>query len=151
METEHSGNIPTFLAPDMKNVEKPTYFLTDKAEDAHKEQEVPKKKRKPSKKNKAPIPRNCLWSYSFKNGNQRSLILANVDVLDSFPVTIKFKGNPKGKVISKQLVGDSHLSNNEFGHEEEVFIKDSVIDGFKSGYNMTLPPASITTIIWDEK
>jgi hypothetical protein len=151
METTHSGSIPTFLAPDMKNVEKPTYFLSDEAEDAQKKTEVKNKKRKPSKKTNIPTPQNCLWSYSFKDGNQRSLIIANVDVLESFPVTIQFKGTPVGKVISRQLVGESHLSNNEFGHDEQVFIEEIAVQGYKSGHDMTLPPASITTIVWTEE
>ena len=151
METTHSGAMPTFLAPDMKNVEKPSYFLSDKAERENKEEVATKKKRKSSKKSKAPISRNCLWSYSFKKGNQRSLILANVDVLESFPVTIQFKGIPAGKVISKQLIGESHLSNNELDQDEQVFIEENELNGFKSGHKMMLPPASITTIIWTEK
>jgi len=122
--TSHSGSKPQFTAPDIG------------------------KKRKGTT---GPPVNDCLWSYSFKDGNKRSVIVANLDVTKSLPVKINFTGTPKGKVVSWQVVGGTHLSNNEPEiNEPQVFLKESEIKDFKSGYCLTLPAASIITIVWNE-
>jgi len=151
VETKHSGSNPTFIAPDMKNVEKPSYAISDEAEEIAKKMMSNEKAKRRGGKTKPKVERDCLWSYSFKDGKKRSLIISNIDVLESFPVTLKFKSIPAGAVLCKQLVGDSHLSNNELGHEAEVTIEEKELGGFKKGYKLTVPPASITTIVWTEK
>ena len=124
MVTAHSGSKPQFTSP---NIGRKKKLITE-----------------------API-NDCLWSYSFKKGNKRSVIIANVDVTKSLPVTVKFTGKPKGKVVSWQVVGGTHLSNNEPEiNEPQVFLKESEIKNFKSGYELTLPAASIITIVWNE-
>jgi hypothetical protein len=125
IETKHSGSAPNFTVPNLGK----------------------KKRGEPA----GPRAVDSLWSYAFKEKGKRSVIIANIDVAKDFPVTIKFNGNVNGKVLSYQVVGGTHLSNNEPEHEPQVFLKESEVTGFKSGYSMTLPAASITTITWNEK
>ena len=98
-----------------------------------------------------PPVNDCIWSFAFKDGPRRSVILTNVDVTKSLPATIQFSGTPKGKARSWQVLGGNHLSNNEPELDKpQVFLKESEIADFKSGYTLTLPPASIITIQWNE-
>jgi len=95
---------------------------------------------------------DCLWSYTFKNGSKRSIILANLDVAKSLPVVIRVPGKPNAKARMWRSEGKSFLATNDFEKANpEAFLKSSTIADFKDGYTMTLPPATITTIVWDEQ
>ena len=100
---------------------------------------------------------DCLWSYSFKEGKKRSLILANVDVKKALPVVIKLPKAAKGQAVTWQLSGKGFLSHNELKKGEgpetpmQVVLKEGKIADFKSGYRLKVPAASIITIVWNEK
>jgi len=67
-------------------------------------------------------------SYSFKDGKKCSVTIVNLDV-----------------------DGESFHSNNEPEHEAQVFLKEAEIKDFKSGYSLTVPAASMMTIVWTEE
>jgi len=95
---------------------------------------------------------DCLWSYSFKDGKKRSIIVANLDVTKSLPIVIRVPGKPNSQAKMWRSEGKDFLASNEMENAKPgAFLKKSAIVDFKDGYTMTLPPATITTIVWNEK
>ena len=124
--TSHSGENPTFAAV-----------------------AIP---RSGGKKKKERAPYECLWSYSFKDGKKRSLIVSNLDVMKALTITIRMPGKVGSKAKMWQSIGKDFMASNELEKPEaEAFLNASEITDFKNGYTLTLPAATITTISWIEK
>jgi len=122
--TEHSGGRPQFTTPHV--------VRTDESD--------------------APTVHDCLWSYAFKDGKKRSVIIVNLALSRALPTVIKFPGTPEGKVISWQVDGESYLSNNDVETAKpQVTLERRELAGFKSGNSLTVSPASITTVVWSER
>ena len=97
-------------------------------------------------------PYECLWSYTFKDGKKRSIVIANMDTTKSLPVVIRVPGKPSAKAEMWRSEGKDFLASNELENAKaEAFLKKSNISDFKNGYTAILPPATITTIVWNEK
>ena len=143
VEAAHSGSQPTFTAPEFEqhDVQSDTVYRTQRAAVQYGKIDAEEYVGKPK-------VFDCLWSYAFKDGKKRSVVIANIDVTRAFPVAISFPGTPDGKATRWLMDGESHLSNNEPEHEPQVFLKEGEIKDFKNGYRLTVPPASITTIVW---
>ena len=103
-------------------------------------------------KEKEPTTYECLWSYAFKDGPRRSIIVANLDVTEALPIVIRVPGKPGAKAQMWQSVGKDFMATNELENAEpEAFLKTSGIADFRDGYTLTLPPASVTTIRWNDQ
>lgn len=94
---------------------------------------------------KVEIP--VITSYAFKDGDKQSLILCNFDLSNFRTVEIKFNGSA-GKAVSYLMSAASPVANNEWEHEEQVSIKETPLDGFKSGTQVVIPPCSMMGIKW---
>ena len=78
--------------------------------------------------------------------------MANLDVAEALPIVIRVPAKPGAKAQMWQSVGNDFTANNELERAEpEAFLKHSSLTDFKDGYALTLPPASITTIVWSAK
>ena len=103
-------------------------------------------------KKKEPTTYECLWSYAFKDGPKRSIIVANLDVTKALPIMIRVPGKPGAKAQMWQSVGKDFMATNELeSADPEAFLKTSSITDFQDGCTLTLPPASITTICWSNQ
>lgn len=93
-----------------------------------------------------------LWSYAFRDGPSRALILINLDTAQHRPVKVEFDGHAKGgQAKTWTLAADRITANNEieWTPEPEVMIKEGQLDGFTSGHRLSLPPFSMTVLQWE--
>ena len=90
-----------------------------------------------------------LWSYAFKNGKKRGLIIFNLDVSKSHKSIIKFDGQVQPGATMHLLTGDTLDANNEFEvAEPQVTISEKQLPDFKSGSQITVPPHSMVVVEW---
>jgi hypothetical protein len=94
-----------------------------------------------------------LWFYAFENGEQRSIILVNLDMERSRDITVTFNGQVKGDCAKRlSLKGDKMTSNNELDWSPDgpqVTVDETQIIDFQSGCSITIAPHSITTLKWE--
>ena len=92
-----------------------------------------------------------IWSYAFKNGNKRGLIIFNLDVSESQQTRITFDGNAQQGATMHLLSGDTPGANNEFEvAEPQVTITEKTLPDFKSGSLINLPPHSMSVVEWKQ-
>ena len=94
----------------------------------------------------------AIWSYAFKDGNSRGLILFNLDTVKANPVKVEFQGRVQGDVVQYMLSADKIDANNEDENSEsQVKISETKLDKFKSGSIIQLPPHSMEVLSWTVK
>ncbi len=88
----------------------------------------------------------AITAYAFKDDECRSLILFNMDLNDAQTVTL---GLPKGGTAKTQLLASTNYDdNNEFENgDPSVVIQNGTLE-LKDKMEITLPPASIMTLVW---
>lgn len=123
VETVHSDDEPTFTG-------RGKFRSRDKVEDY------------------GPLP--VLWSYAFRDGDRRGLVVLNIDVTEAHSVAVEFDAKVKGGTAKRwRLVGDSITANNEFEQPAaEVRLVEDTIKTFASGHRITLPAHSATALEW---
>jgi hypothetical protein len=90
-----------------------------------------------------------LWSYAFREGNRRGLIVFSLDTTRPHDAVVRFDGPVAGRRAHRWLLtADSISANNEPEHEPQVSVQEGEIDGFASGHSLTLPPHSMTALEW---
>ena len=91
-----------------------------------------------------------LWSYAFRDGDRRGLVLFNLDTSRSQPVSVEFDGTVKSNhAQSWGLAADHITDNNEFEETSpKVIVRERVILDFESGHRLSLPPHSMTALKW---
>jgi hypothetical protein len=91
-----------------------------------------------------------IWSYAFRDGERRGLILVNLDTSQARPVAIQFAGQLKsGRAGGWLLAADKITDSNEFEEESpKVAVREVPMVGFKNGYRLSLPPHSMTALTW---
>ncbi len=101
---------------------------------------------------KTEATRPCLYSYAFKDGTARSLVLINLDLTQAHEVQLAFPGGAQNARSS--LLAPRHWSDtNEYDQGDgsiQVAIQDVDLKDFRSGAVLSLPPASLQTIAWEE-
>ncbi len=103
--------------------------------------------RKWAKEGKQEFP--ALYTYAFRNGRGRGLILVNLDLDNSQDVVVTFEGAAIGSAQRWLLSGDSLTANNELELDRpQATITHDQIERFKSGHRLTLPPHSMTALGW---
>lgn len=127
VETVHSGADPTWSAEGV--------FFTEW-------------KKEPENMTYENIP--CIMSYAFKDGEERGLILVNLDVTRALPVSVKLPDKVAGdKASSYLLTADSITANNEWDvGEPQVSIRQEELPDFASGTTVTLPAHSLMALKW---
>ena len=116
METVHSGNKPVFST-------------------------VSYKKLKP-----LDAPLDSLWSFAYKNGDKRSLIVVNLDLLQSHKIKVEHRDGGKN-AIQRVMTGESFLAHNM--NEEQVTIVETPLETLPSGSLVEVPASSILTLEWN--
>jgi len=98
-----------------------------------------------------PVPgQPILWSYAFKDGAKRSVILVSLDLTQEQTVKLDFSGSVKDKTARTLLLSsESFLDHN--AAEEIVKTTEGTFEKFQSGSVITLPPCSMMALIWEEK
>jgi len=97
-----------------------------------------------------PIP--LIQRNGFRAGNRHSLLLINLDPRQAHEVRIELPGKDEASTATRmQLAGESISDHNEpdWTNSPEVKLQWEAID-FVSGYSLTLPPLSMTALIWSE-
>ncbi len=123
VRTEHSDGQPTFTG-------RGTFRHRGKVEDY------------------GPLP--VLWSYAFRDGDRRGLILLNIDVAEAHPVAVAFDGKVKGGTARRwRLTADTITASNEFEQPEpQVELTEDTVADFAPGRRLRLPPHSATALEW---
>ncbi len=88
-----------------------------------------------------------IWSYGFKDGKKRGLVLVNLDLKNKQKIKVEFKGGAKkakGQVLEADKFSDTNII------EDKVIKKEYKLSNFKSGSIVTVPPASILALSWEE-
>ena len=92
-----------------------------------------------------------IWSYGFREGARRGLILVSLDTSGARPVAVRFDGKAAGgKAQSWLLTADRISASNEFENAApQVKVVEKPIEGFASGKRLTLPPFSLLALEWN--
>jgi hypothetical protein len=124
VRTVHSGAGPTFSA---------TGHFEDDRDSVQAYEDVP-----------------TLWSYGFREGSRRGLILFNLDTQRPHRVSVNFAGQVGGEGATAQwLTADSIAANNEYETgEPQVEIREEQMPDFHSGTTLELPPFSMVGLEW---
>ena len=95
-----------------------------------------------------PLP--VLWSYAFRDGDRRSLVVLNIDVAEAGPLAVAFDGKVNGGTAKRwRLVSDSVTANNEFEQPEpQVRLVEDAVEHFAPGHRYTLPAHSAMALEW---
>jgi len=123
LETVHSGANPTFSATGVFSKRRGRETLRD-------------------------LP--VLWSYAFSDGDNRGIILINLDTSKAHLVELRFDGGVMGgSARTWLLTADDIAANNEFEcAEPRVKTMEETITGFGSGKRVIVPPFSMRVISW---
>jgi hypothetical protein len=91
-----------------------------------------------------------LWSYAFRDGDRRGLILINLDVDTARPVRIAFDGTvARGGAQAWTMTAQEITANNEYeSGEPRVAIRNQTLSNFQSGQAMRIPPHSMIALSW---
>jgi hypothetical protein len=95
-----------------------------------------------------------LWSYAFKDGKRRGLILLNLDVTNSQPVRLALDAilSDTPPAVAYTISADEITANNEYeSGDPQVEVRRSELQRFRDGYGLTLPPHSMLAISWEVK
>lgn len=92
-----------------------------------------------------------LWSYAFKDGNRRGLIVVNLDTSEKRPIRIEFDGAVGHAMAKGWLLGARTITaSNEFENDTpQVEVREATLRNFRSGQTLTLPPHSMVAISWE--
>jgi len=123
VETIHDGNSPQFAV-----------MVHDRQGSA----KAPGEKRYPA-----------VWSYAFRNGAKRALVLLNLHLKDAQPVALRLDRDPAGPAESWLLHAPDYAANNEPEHEPQVSLKQATHQDFRREYRLTLPPCSALALRWE--
>ncbi len=95
---------------------------------------------------------STLRALAFADGRKRSLILLNLSVDEKVPVKVEFSGEVRGGIATWTLLSaDSVDANNERETgEPQVALREGSMQDFVSGRVLPLPPASLTTLSWEQ-
>ncbi len=141
---------PTFLAGEMANkvmggdlvktvqsTNQPTFTATGRFED-----------NKPGQSHTF----STIWSYAFKDGNRRGLILFNLDVSKAAPVKVEFVDKVQDGAVQYMMSTDKIDANNEDETTApQVKISETKLAKFKSGTVISLPAHSMIALEWRMK
>jgi len=148
MRQGHERYRPTFLACAMAN----RVLGGDLVETVHGAGEPTFTATGPFRRDKVETsgPWPVLWSYAFREGPRRGLIILNIDVEQAHPVAVAFEGKVAGGRAARwRLAADSITANNEFEQAEpQVRLQEDEVPGFASGRVFTLPPHSAMVLEW---
>jgi hypothetical protein len=91
-----------------------------------------------------------IWSYAFRDGDRRGLVLVHLDTSRTRPVAIQFDGQVKsGRAKGWLLAADKITDNNEFEEDSpKVAVRELPMAGFQKGHRLSLPPHSLTALTW---
>jgi len=91
-----------------------------------------------------------IWSYGFREGNRRGLIIVNLDTTNPRPVAVEFDGRASEEGAQWWLLSaDEITANNEFEQPEpQVKVTKGELENFTSGQRTNLPPHSMMALQW---
>jgi hypothetical protein len=92
----------------------------------------------------------AIWSYAFRDGKRRGLILMNLDTSQARRVSVQFEGRVKGDQAQGWLLSAENITDsNEFEEPSpKVAVREATLDGFQSGTTLPLKPHSMTALTW---
>jgi len=93
----------------------------------------------------------ALWSYAFRDGERRGLILVNLDTAEAHAVTLRFAGGAAGGTATAwRLQADSVTASNEDENPTaQVEAVEETLTGFGSGAEVVLQPCSMVAAGWE--
>jgi alpha-L-arabinofuranosidase len=130
VETRHDGDVPRFSATGMYDKKRKSGKFTGEVRTI---EDIP-----------------ILYSYAFKDGARRALILVSLDTSEPREVAIEFLGKVAADEARRWiLTADAITANNEpeVGESQVVLCEDRV-SGFGSGQRLAVPPFSMVALEW---
>lgn len=93
----------------------------------------------------------ALWSYGFKDGKRRGLILMNHDAKNARTVRVVFPGKVQGSTAQTWTLANDNLyaSNEPEVGDPQVKVQEGTLPGFASGKEIKLAPFSLVAVEWD--
>jgi len=87
-------------------------------------------------------------SFAFQQGGKYSLVLFNVDINNAHGITVQLPSSPNGGFAQLHTLytEDIHADNET---EVNVGIHTQTLNGFSSGYKLTLAPHAMYVIEWN--
>ncbi len=91
-----------------------------------------------------------LWSYAFRDGRRRGLVLFNLDTEGARRVQLELSGQARGgRADAWWLTADRITASNEYDNPEpQVEISEEVVTDFEPGRVLELPPHSMVGLTW---
>lgn len=128
----------------------PTYSVAGRWKDTRGEK-MPEGKRIASKEEPTQKTNPAVWSYAFKEGKRRGLILMNLNGKDTQMVNVVFEGkaSSKGAQTWELSNPDLYASNEPELKDPQVSVKTGSIPGFASGKQVQLAPFSVMSMEWE--
>jgi hypothetical protein len=93
----------------------------------------------------------CLHSFAFRDGQQRGLLLINLDTNKTHTVRLELPGRTNQSPAKAWLIHADHITdNNEFEQAvPQVTFSKLKIQNFNSGWKYELPATSMLGIVWE--
>lgn len=99
------------------------------------------------------IPR--IHSYAFRDGRRRGLILVSNDPREAQPVVLELPGEVEGATAGLwRLHSEALEDSNEHDWAPEgpqVTVQTETLENFRSGHTLSLPPATMLAIEWQQE
>jgi len=89
-----------------------------------------------------------LWSYAFRSGRERSLIIVSLDLAQERTVEVVFDGVPVDGAVRRTVSAAKFTDHNR--HEAKVTAKVDRMRAFKSGDTIAVPACSLVALTWTE-
>ncbi len=91
-----------------------------------------------------------LWSYGFREGNRRGLVVLNLDVVETRSIELAFDGRAVGSAARVwTMQADRITANNEYETgTPQVTVQESRWTEFASGHKLQMAPFSLVALTW---
>ncbi|MEK6873343.1 MAG: hypothetical protein AABW91_00710 [Nanoarchaeota archaeon] len=97
------------------------------------------------------ITSSYIQSFSFKDtaSNKRSLVVFNLNTTDPLNILISTPVNPSNSAVVYTLSSNNIYDNNE-NVSGTIGYTTTQINNFANNYPLSLPPHSLTTVVWQD-
>ena len=88
----------------------------------------------------------AFWSYAFRDGDKRSLVLVNLELTKARPVKVVHK-DVGANALQRTVTADKFTDHNIV--EQKVKTIEKKLGVFKTGTTVEVPPCSVLILSWE--